>query len=57
MMNPEEFEKKMEEIEKKDPGDWERIHSKQDALMCDLLSSLGYENGIEVFKRTTKWCA
>lgn len=33
----------------------EGSHYTADALMCDLLSSLGYEDGIEIFRNMDKW--
>lgn len=50
-MTPEEFYNAMIEINKK-CMDEEEAHAKMDVLMCDLLSSLGYGVGVEVFKNT-----
>lgn len=33
----------------------ESSHYTADALMCDLLSSLGYEDGIDIFRSMNKW--
>ena len=35
--------------------DQEDFHREADSLMCDLLSELGYSQGVEVFRNTPKW--
>ena len=35
--------------------DIERRHKKMDALLCDVLCSLGYGDGVEVFKSAGRW--
>jgi hypothetical protein len=56
-MSPEEFKKAMQEIREKFGGDEEAAHDKMDNLICDLLVTLGYSEGIEIFKRQDKWYA
>ena len=52
-MSPKEFAEKMQTIgEVRDP---EERHSKMDDLMCDLLRSSGYGEGVEIFKDVEKW--
>lgn len=63
-MTPEEFTRKMEEIkytyidrfgddqEKQDPED---CHWRMDLAMTDLLESLGYGEGVNIFNRVEKW--
>ena len=55
MMSPEEFAAKMLECEKN--PDIEGGHARADDLMCSLLESLGYKEGIRVFTRMDKWYA
>lgn len=52
-MSPEEFKNRMIECSK----DWhqEDRHIEMDSLMCELLTQLGYEEGIAVFQSTDKW--
>ena len=54
-MSPEEFKQKMLEFEADNYKDIEEIHSKMDDLMCEVLSMLGYGDGVEVFQNTEKW--
>ena len=49
-MTPEEFENRMKEIVLNLGSDCEESHYEHDKLMCDLLRSLGYEAGVEVFE-------
>ena len=35
----------------------EQVHKYMDSLMEDTLVALGYEKGVEIFKRTPKWYA
>lgn len=60
IISPDEFKKKMKEIQiALDAGllrfNKEEAHIKMDDLMCEVLISLGYEEGIEVFDNTGKW--
>lgn len=57
-MTPEEFEKKMIEIkEEYEEHDEEECHILMDELMEDVLRSLGYAKGMNVFNDTRKWYA
>jgi len=53
-MSPEEFKNKMAEF---DNYDEEVSHMKADDLMCEVLESLGYKEGIEIFNNMAKWYA
>lgn len=55
MIMPAEFERKMREISEID--DSETKHIKADELMCEVLKSLGYEVGVEIFEKMRKWYA
>ena len=55
MMNPKEFADKMRQIA--DKKDTERGHVEMDDLMCELLKSLGYREGVEIFDDAPKWYA
>lgn len=33
----------------------EEAHYKADVLMCELLTELGYSEGVEIFKEMYKW--
>lgn len=57
-MTPEEFKQAMAgayhqhyEIDNYE----ENVHIKMDNIMCDLLRSLGYGEGIDIFENTPKW--
>lgn len=59
-MTPEEFTTKMREAyeyyyTKND--DEELVHITMDGIMCDLLRSLGYGEGIDIFNNTPMWYA
>ncbi len=67
-LTPEEFERAMLEIfggefvagpdstnARLGLYDEEESHPAADDLMCQLLSSLGYEAGVELFKESRKW--
>jgi len=55
-MEPEEFKKRMSEINSHD-NDEETDHKKADMLMCEVLESLGYGEGVEIFKNMPKYYA
>lgn len=67
VMTPEEFRDKMKEaselkIHMPDLGivhrhDTEESHVQMDDIMCKLLRSLGYGEGIDIFDKTYKWYA
>lgn len=44
-----------DELEKE--GDLEETHMQMDALMCETLESIGYEEGVRIFKEAPKWYA
>jgi hypothetical protein len=52
-MTPKEFEEKMKEL--KNEHDPETAHFLMDELIVSLLVELGYEDGVEIFIRQTKW--
>ena len=56
-MTPDEFAKKMKEIESRYNGDPDVMHSCMDTLMCNLLHELGYKDGVSVFIKADKWYA
>ncbi len=63
-MTPEEFAAKMLEASKityshwgKEYADIEDSHAAMDDLMCNLLRSLGYGDGIDIFEKAEKWYA
>lgn len=68
-MTPEEFKKKMEEtyppdvprnfgdlgirkIRAYDPGS---THEEVDNILCDILTDLGYGDGVKIFKGAERW--
>ena len=53
-MTPIEFRDKMEELSHLDT---ERRHIKMDECMCDLLTELGYGEGVEIFNSVLLWYA
>lgn len=61
IMTPEEFEARMLQIKEKmetDPWiDEEETHGEMDALMENVLRSLGYGAGCDIFDNTPKWYA
>lgn len=54
-MTPEEFSYKMSDIELLHYDSPEESHLLMDLLMCDLLESLGYGNGVAIFKESCRW--
>lgn len=56
-MTPDEFLQKMQEIKQNHFDDVEIMHVCADDLLCEVLSSLGYEKGVEVFDDMEKWYA
>jgi len=56
-MSPTEFKERLKEIESTMRGDEEAAHSAMDDLMCEALESLGYGEGVEVFRDQEKWYA
>ena len=61
-ISPEEFKKKMKELQIKEDTrgtyfDREQMHIAMDELMCEVLRDLGYSEGVEIFENTGKWYA
>lgn len=57
-MTPEEFKMKMAAYAKmSEEGDKEDPHRDADELMCDLLISFGYDEGVKIFLDMPKWYA
>ena len=56
-MTPEVFAARMHAIAEKHAGDTEYQHAAGDDLMLELLCSLGYQEGCEVFGAWIKWYA
>ena len=56
-MTPEKFKLKMNELATSDNLDKEDRHRLMDALMCEVLRSIGYDDGIDIFEATSKWYA
>lgn len=58
-MSPEEFADKMTKIashvDEFGHFDDEVVHIKADDLMCDLLRSLGYQEGVHIFENLPKY--
>ena len=50
----EEFTEKMAEISL---GDTEGAHWEADRLMCQVLTELGYGDGVKIFEEMSKWYA
>lgn len=56
-MDPEAFKNAMNELATSSSLDKEDRHILMDALMCEVLRSLGYDDGIDIFEATSKWYA
>lgn len=54
-MTPEEFKAEMAKIAEE--VDIETGHINADDLMCQVLVSFGYQDGVEIYKGLTKWYA
>ena len=52
-MSPKEFCYEMKRLAK--DNDTETWHREADDLMCSLLRTFGYEDGVEVFESEKKW--
>ena len=52
-MSPKEFYDEMKRLAK--VNDTEAWHRDADDLMCSLLRTLGYEDGVEVIESEKKW--
>ena len=55
IMTPDEFCHELSLIFLRYGDDRESSHRALDRLMCDLLESLGYKDGVEFFKNSDKW--
>ena len=56
-MSPVEFRDRMAEIAKRSLYDPEESHGKADDLMCEILTNLGYGEGVKIFEEMDKWYA
>jgi hypothetical protein len=56
-VSPKEFKEKMLEIFPLTGYDEEAAHGDADMLMCELLSELGYEDGVKIFETSDRWYA
>lgn len=57
-LTPEEFAAKMRAIYPDDTNyEEEAAHRKADDLLCKVLQSLGYGEGVKAFKKAAKWYA
>lgn len=61
-MRPYEFRDAMKKIQDKQENnplgfDMEDAHIEMDELMCEVLTFLGYHEGVEIFKQVPKWYA
>jgi hypothetical protein len=54
-MTPNEFARRMKEIDPGERGSHELAHIHADCLMCDLLRSLGYKEGVYIFENMELW--
>ena len=60
---PDEFAEEMTRIAKKlDDEEWiglntEECHIEADAMMCEILTALGYGKGVDIFNSMPKWYA
>lgn len=57
VMSPEEFKEQMKNIENDFSDDPEESHYEMDDLMCRVLESLGYSEGIDIFTNSMRWYA
>jgi hypothetical protein len=56
-MEPREFTERMKSIAEPHHADEEAQHGNADDLMCEVLRSLGYEEGVRLFEEMPKWYA
>mgnify|MGYP001161875776 CR=1 FL=1 len=54
-MTPDEFAAQMAQIHDTHSQDIAMGHIKADDLLCEVLTQLGYEKGIEIYDRIYKW--
>jgi hypothetical protein len=55
--SPEEFTAKVKDAVERFGGDPEAVHGETDTLMEDMLSALGYGEGVDLIRATTRWYA
>ena len=56
-MNREEAIKQLNELSSDYSGDTEADHSTADNILCELLSSLGYQDVVDAWEKVNKWYA
>ena len=56
-MTPQEFKEKMVLILPPNIYDKEAAHLEADRLMCEILSALGYGDGVAIFETADLWYA
>lgn len=56
-MNKEQAIAKLKEIQNCDDGDRESWHRDADIVLCELLTSLGYEDVVTEWYKVLKWYA
>lgn len=56
-MSPEEFRTAMEGLVTLHGGDAEAFHDRADFLLCEVLRSLGYADGVDLFDDQERWYA
>ena len=54
-MTPDDFTNKMKKIIEDTGGYEESFHGEADDLLCELLISLGYAEGVDIFWHQPKW--
>lgn len=52
-----DFNDKMKLIEFEERDNTEARHERMDILMCNVFDSLGFYEGIDIFRNTHKWYA
>jgi hypothetical protein len=57
IMTPKEFEIKMKELQYNDGDElvMYNTHHQADELLCEILKSLGYEDGIKIYEESGMW--
>lgn len=55
IITPKEFENRMKEVLDENKEWIEGGHEDMDALLCEVLKSLGYEDGIDLYLNADKW--
>jgi hypothetical protein len=56
-VTPEQFKERMARIEAEHGNDPHKSHKLADDLTCELLTKLGYGEGVAVFEEMDKWYA